>query len=271
MRRKLDSFFSWLLRASAVAALALMEFALSPQCALAQATYFYTGNHYTSVSGDYTASMSVTATLQLASWLPPNQPCLNVTTLPGFHLILKDGINTLDSWTGTYQVYKVLVSTGDNGEILGPWFVELSAVAPSLNQIGTEEQTFPIQTPPFNTYCYRQASDGPPIVMDVANQNGGSAGNTNSPGAWSYPSALALTTMLTNEVILQQIGPGTSLSDKLTQIGIDITTNDGYDCSDLTNFANAVKAQSGKKITAAQSAFILQTVQIMQSELNCGG
>ena len=66
-----------LIRASALAAIELMGFALSSQYAFAQATYNYTGGPLGAMP-PFTPSMHVSATLQLGSWLPPNQHCIYV-------------------------------------------------------------------------------------------------------------------------------------------------------------------------------------------------
>lgn len=255
MNRELQSFLNGLLRAGALAVLVLMGFELSSQSTFAQATYFYTGNDYTVVSGSFTTSMSVTATLELPTWLPPNQSCLNVIALPGFRLIMNDGIQTWDSIQG-FANLNAYVSTDALGHIVAPWRVGLGGVE-SIWQVLPN-------TVEFNPNCYAPAISGP-LDFDRAG-----AAESLTPGSWSYPAASALATMLQNDVNLQRIGPGKSLSDQLGKIENDITTSNGYACSDLSVFADEVNAQSGKKITAAQSTFILQTVGVMQSELGCG-
>jgi hypothetical protein len=237
-----------LIRASAMASVALIGFALSSQYAFAQATYNYTGGPLGSLIPPFTTSMHVSATLQLGSWLPPNQHCIYVSSLPGFRLIMSDGPDTVDTDLLSASAAVALVSTDSQGQITFPWLVSLGSMGSDLGG----------QT------CL------PSDILDAYDWADGSL-EEGPPGHWSYPSASALTIMLTNEINLQQIGPGRSLSNKLTQIRNDITTNNGYGCSDLVNFASAVKAQTGKKLTADQSTFILHTVTIMQSELSCGG
>jgi hypothetical protein len=69
---------------------------------------------------------------------------------------------------------------------------------------------------------------------------------------------------------VKNAAPGTALVDKLTQVQADIKANDkAAACSALTDLIGLVKAQSGKKLTAAQAAsFTAQATQI-QAVLGC--
>jgi hypothetical protein len=247
---------------------ALIGLAASSQSAVAQATYIYTGNNYTAFSSPYTGSMRVTATLQLNDWLPPNLYCVDIRSLPGFRLTMSDGVQILDPATptaGTSPIFLPKISTDAKGQIIAPWVVSIVELMPPptpKNQISAYAETEPRC---FINSRFPQAQDGA-LAAFVAG-----AKVELAPGSWSYPSASALTGMLQNAILLNQIGTGTSLYDKLTQVEFDITSRNGLACSDLTAFTNQVNAQTGKKISASQANFILQTVAIMQSELNCGG
>jgi hypothetical protein len=62
---------------------------------------------------------------------------------------------------------------------------------------------------------------------------------------------------------------GTSLTDQLKQVQIDIATNNGLACQDLLLFVNHVKAQIGKKITLAQANQLLTVATAIQAALGC--
>ena len=240
------------LRASAVAAILLIGFALSSRYAFAQATYNYTGGTLSGLVPPFTTSMHVSATLQLWSWLPPNQHCIYVSSLPGFRLIMSDGVDTFDSSSLSSKGAIALVSTDSQGQITQPWLVSIGS---TFGSVGSDQAGQTCSTPPIlDSYDW------------ASNDTGFYEG---APGSWSYPRATPLSIMLTNEIDLQQISPGKSLSNKLIQIRNDITAHNGYTCPDLSDFASEVKAQTGKKITATQSTFILHTTGIMQTELGC--
>ena len=63
---------------------------------------------------------------------------------------------------------------------------------------------------------------------------------------------------------------GSSLTDQLQQVATDISAQSGKACGDLNAFANHVKAQTGKKITAAQAKQIQAAVASLASALKCG-
>ena len=131
MNSALQPLFRVLHRAGLLALFALAGLAVSLQPASSQAAYIYSGNTFTTTYAPYTNADRVFAILQVSTWLAPNQQCVDAVALPGFRLILSDGINTMDSatitaGTGTLHAF---VSTNQNGQIQGPWLVEeLSAV-----------------------------------------------------------------------------------------------------------------------------------------------
>lgn len=274
MNSALQSLFSVLRRAGFVAALSLAGLAVSPRPACAQAAYVYSGNTFTTAYAPYTSVDRVVAILQLSSWLAPNLQCVDASALPGFRLIMEDGINQMDSatitaGTGTFHAF---VSTNQNGQIEGPWLVEdLSAVQgvaitsanlPSANTCAQSSQTEVFDNTVGvlrNVPC-----PGCPIFPPIPSQS-------NTPGVWSFPPPRSLATMLINEIqlgILPDIG--TSFLDQLQQIQTDISTSNGQACADVSTLMNEVRAQSGKKLTIAQANFILNTLKNMQVELGCG-
>jgi hypothetical protein len=266
MEKKLISSSIWLLRASGFAAIASVGFALSTQCLFAQAIYNYTGNSYAVAYPPYNTSMSVTATLQVGSWLPPNLTCIDPSTMPGFRLLFRDGVNTLDTNFPPIPPYTaaVRVSTDAHGQITEPWSLTLYSQTLFVSISSDAE--------PAGTPAACQVSFPAPFTGDLAESDiGVHYAYADTAGTWTYPSASVLTTMLTKEVNLQQLGSGKSLSNKLSQIADDITNDSGMACSDLAGFAGEVKAQTGKQITVGESAFILHTTGIMRLELGCGG
>jgi hypothetical protein len=213
--------------------------------------------------------MRITAVLQLSNWLAPNLRCANVASIDpqGFHLTMSDGVQILDPAhpaAGNTVASLILVSTDAGGQIIAPWVVSTGELSPA-NAPVSFITTFSEGVP----RCFI-ASVFPP-QQDLALSAPNAASNTAAPGTWSYPAPSALTVMLQNQVLLNQIGPGGSLFDKLTQVASDIAANNGQACPDLTGFANEVRAQSGKKISTSQAQFLLQTIAILRSELNCGG
>ena len=249
-----------------------MSLALSSQPAMAQATYIYTGQNLTGYTAPYTSSSHVTATLQLGNWLPPSQTCVNLTTLPGFQLIMSDGVQTTDS---TFTVDYANVGTAADGLPAVPWDLRMGA-EPRVQYDFILTSYFPYRyiAPCFPLQIYDLDGTDPVDLASLSLLEGGR--RDFAPVSWSYPPASALTVMLQNKINLESIGPGSSLPAKLNQIGADITANSiRQACADLAAFASEVLAQTGKKITPDQSTFILRTVQIMESnatgELNCGG
>jgi HYR domain len=66
------------------------------------------------------------------------------------------------------------------------------------------------------------------------------------------------------------VAPGSSMADKLKQIQGYIAINDKASaCSGLTNFISLVKAQSGKKLTAAQATSFIAQANNIRATLGC--
>jgi hypothetical protein len=66
------------------------------------------------------------------------------------------------------------------------------------------------------------------------------------------------------------VGPGKSLANKVDQASASLAANDiPSACSTLQGFIDEVKAQSGKKITAAVAASLTSDAQSIRSALAC--
>jgi hypothetical protein len=265
-------------RACTLAAISLAALAITTQFAFAQATYIYSGNYFSTYYSPYTRADRVQISLQLSAWLAPNQQCVDVATLPGFRLVMYDGINLMDSATpalapgsGGFHAY---VSTDQFGIIVPPWFVQkisaaqgvaiTSAYLPAPNvcagntQVSNYDST---QGVPRNTPC---PISGPCIIFPPTPSQ-------SITGIWSFPPPQSLATMLITQFKLGIIPDiGTSIEDQLQQIETDINTNNGQACADLTSLINHVKAQKGNKLPTTQANFILTTLSNMQAELGCG-
>ena len=270
MNKKALASLVGLLRAGALAAIMLMELALSSHFALAQATYNYGGRRYSVATPPYTSSMSVSGTLQFWSYLPPNQTCIDPTTIPGFRLVLRDGVEGLDT-SGTFPLdigVIARVSTDSHGQITQPWTLALYLKG---GFVAITSDAVPAGSP---ASCFVPGGPTAPSTGDTAEHDipvtdTMNFADTAIAGNWSYPSASGLAATLTNAVDLQLVAPTTSLSDELKQIAIDIADNNGNACSDLTTFANVVKTHPQKTINDDALPFIARTVAIMQSQLHC--
>ena len=260
MNKKPHASLDGLRRAGAVAAIMLTGFALSSHYALAQATYNYTGHHYTFVSPPFTSNMSVSGVLQFWAWLPPNQTCIDATTMPGFRLVLRDGLEAVDTGAGIVPGavgVTALISTDAYGQITQPWslFLLLNGTFVII-----ESSAVPAGSPAPCSVSGTGDSADHDIPFDNMNMAG-----SDVAGKWSYPGASDLAAMLTNLVDLQQEGLA-SLSNELKQISIDIADQNWNACSDL----NVLKTQGVKNVNGGQEQFIRRTVAIMQSQLHCG-
>ncbi len=66
------------------------------------------------------------------------------------------------------------------------------------------------------------------------------------------------------------VGPGKSLVEKVTLIERDVPVSDTSDaCDALGGFSNEVRAQTGKKLTAAKAASLIGQVQAIKTALGC--
>jgi hypothetical protein len=255
------------------ATLSVLGIVFTAQALMAQATYIYTGNPYTVASGSYTTSQRITATLQLNAWLPPGSACLDVTKLPGFRLVMSDGVVSLDSVMPASQTTAHL-STTASGNIGSNWSFEIFTpfTTTLVSQAVSSTSGWPCDG---GTYS---GSSDDSLSMDPF----GYGESFNSPGVWTYPPPLLLVSMLSHQIALGMLPDiGKSLSDKLDQIAKDINSNSDQTCTDIRAFQNEIEAQSSKgtqpgkdgppnkKIIATHSDFLLQTIAIIRSQLNC--
>ena len=69
---------------------------------------------------------------------------------------------------------------------------------------------------------------------------------------------------------VSEIGPGSSLTDKLTEAKSALAIgNETVACDKLGAFANQANAQSGKKLTPAEAAEFVATANRIRSVLGC--
>jgi hypothetical protein len=66
------------------------------------------------------------------------------------------------------------------------------------------------------------------------------------------------------------VGPGKSLSDKVTEIRTEVAANDTKDaCANLASFIGLVKAQTGKKIESTLAESFVAQAQSIETALGC--
>ncbi len=92
----------------------------------------------------------------------------------------------------------------------------------------------------------------------------------NDPGHWSYPAALIVSLILTKFQLGQLPDVGHSFVAQLQAVANDIASQNGQACHSLNAFANHVRAQRGKKLTAAQADSILDAVARIMTVPLCG-
>jgi hypothetical protein len=125
-------------------------------------TYEYTGNPFTLTAGPYTKSDFVTATVTLASPLPPNAQG-SVVTPTAF--TFSDGVQTITDHSGAGSL--MTFSTGPTGAITA-WHIGIQFERAPSNSIVTESV--------------------PGAVTDEVHVNsagGGYGYNKNAPGTWT--------------------------------------------------------------------------------------
>lgn len=94
------------------------------------------------------------------------------------------------------------------------------------------------------------------------------AGSTGTITCVHIPVAGGLLNDLAGKV--SGVGPGKSLSDKVAQASAYFAANNiASACSTLEEFLNEVRAQTGKKITAAVAASLTSDAQSIRSALAC--
>ena len=109
MKRLILAAIRWSLIFTAVAALSIV-YPASVQAV--PTTYQYIGNHFTDVSGLYTTSDFVTATITLAGPLGANMPLTEVTPIA---FTMSDGVQTITDTGGIFSFF--VFSTDASGFI----------------------------------------------------------------------------------------------------------------------------------------------------------
>jgi hypothetical protein len=244
---------------------------LTSQRANAQAAYFYQGNEFTPAQGSVTPTFpNVTATLLLDSWLAPNQQGVGLP--PGFRLLLKVGPLILDTNDQQFVIGGGVVSTDAQGMIVAPWGLELSKRFPAGP--GQPPGSPPLICTKAGVPLFPCGSERSPVesldAFWLFRDNPVTAKVENDPGHWSYPAALIVSLILTRFQLGQLPDVGNSFVSQLQAVANDITSQNGQACEDLNAFAHHVKAQRGKKLTAAQADSILDAVARIMTVPLCG-
>jgi VPDSG-CTERM motif len=128
-------------------------------------TYDYTGNLFTSVSGAYTTSDSITGSVTLASPLTANMPLTNFTPL-AFSFF--DGVDTITDANATFTTFNF--ATDSTGIV--EWYVTLTYDPPGV----VIQSIFTINVPSAALF---QEEAG------YANAIGFGDARGNSPGQWT--------------------------------------------------------------------------------------
>jgi hypothetical protein len=136
--------------------------ALRSQPVFATATYTYTGNPFTTVSGPYTTSDFVSGMVTLAGPLAPNM-AFDFVSPTAFSF--SDGVQTITDQTAAGNIIFAF-ETGPTGAITA-WEVDIHA--PTLRRILTEHQPMGGLTQDLGGQVFL-----PPLV----------GGNSDSPGTW---------------------------------------------------------------------------------------
>lgn len=186
--------------------LPLAGLALGSGSAIAQVSYQYTGNPFTLFScgpnfddtatldcpnapapgnphTSYTATDHLTATLTVASALPPNLNYQDIRNLPGFQLTMNDGHQTLVTGTATGPFYNVKISTDASGNIIGPWLLVINVGNAADSGIASENE------PPINPFVQDQGT----LACCDPTVPGNIAINQHNAGVWSPGSGLVST------------------------------------------------------------------------------
>jgi hypothetical protein len=162
-----------------------------------QTTYQYTGNPFSSaaVFQKYTTSDRVLASMTLNVPLPANQSnYIDATTLPGFLLIMSDGLQTLSSQTSGVTPY-ARITTDTNANILN-WAVSDYSNSP---EFGVSTQQYPgdgnldLGYQGGGTFCYQASTD---------------CGANNSPGTWTSTNLESLRVIYGTEAYGEASAPG---------------------------------------------------------------
>jgi hypothetical protein len=238
--------------------------------AQAQVTYTYVGYPF-NVSSDGILGTHVTVALTVPTLIPPSTSFENCPT--GTTATISNGVTTITA--PPFAAFGLpggwcLIATDYNGNLL-QWAIGacVSAVGtndPSCAQIG-DTSIFTVNPP--DSFPSFGANDSSNLFVDSSTEYTNRIAS--SPGTWSGPNspptthplvgASELLSLVTGLNIMQ----GTSLTDQLNTVLVDLNKA----CSDLTSFANHVRAQTGKAITSAQAATILQWEGSIAAAIPC--
>ena len=111
-----------------------------------------------------------------------------------------------------------------------------------------------------------------PIGLTTVSCTATATGDVNSPVTATFTVTVNGATAQLRALLasVTGVGPGNSLSDKVTHIQGDVAANDTSDaCDALGGLSNEVRAQTGKKITAAKAASLIGQVQAIKTALGC--
>jgi hypothetical protein len=240
----------------AVAATMLMTHAVNAQVTC----YQYTGQHFTFVTPPYTADDYVSATLITSQPIPNNEFYGIGVPTPGQtnFLVMTDGVQNLNSShdSGFVQVLATYPNTtnGSAGAVGTPK-IEILEIA-MYNSLSNAE---------ILTYGGEDQVKSNSLTIIAA---GGAGAMTNQPLSTCTPVLAQSLILEVQEMNITQ--QGSSLTQLLLRVLTDVNTNNGLACQDLTAFANHVRAQTGKAITATQSSQILSAVASIEPALQCG-
>lgn len=225
------------------------------QPAAAQAVYRYEGNKFNDVRGTrYSNQDRLTALLWLSSPLPARADCLRVSNLPGFRIVISAGPDTFDSAASAGAAGTFVFDTTQSGDI-STWILAADKTDPPIQfrSIG------------WSSGCVTIGS-----IDRVRHLGTNERGQIEFyPGTWSIHSPLLVSMLLLEFQSGALPDIGNSFTHQLQAVAYDISTGNGLACADLKSFANHVRAQTGKKLTADQSAHILGQVALIRKGLNC--
>ncbi len=111
-----------------------------------------------------------------------------------------------------------------------------------------------------------------PIGVTTVSCTATAAGDANSPVAATFTVTVNGTAAQLQGLLasVTGVGPGKSLAEKVTVIEGDVAVNDNSDaCDALGGFSNEVRAQTGKKITAAKAGSLFVQAKNIMAVLGC--
>jgi hypothetical protein len=224
-----------------------------------------------------TTADHITATLQLAAWLPANQSCVDVSQRPGFRLVMYDGVNPpLDSADPDTVAIIAEVGTGPDGQI-NSWFTELNSQSQpevgltvtivmhtmnSLPQIQRGCTLMPEVDERASKKTVKSFPEG--TLPDISE---GSVLGTNQ--SWNYlPSEEMVDGLLDSSQLGLLPKFGHNLVDHLQDVVADLTKKRNDICRDVEAIDIEVAA-SVTKFSSSEIAFIHTTLTIIASTNHC--